>query len=38
VDLCLKKNEAMHRIVVSFWGAKPPEDHGPTSLKMNDFR
>jgi len=26
--LCSKKDKAIHRIVVLFWGAKPPEDHG----------
>jgi len=29
MDLYSKKDKAMHRIVVLFWGSKPPEDHGP---------
>jgi len=27
----------MHRIVVPFWGAKPPEDHGPKGWLQGYF-
>jgi len=27
-DMCSKKDKAVHRIVVPFVNAKPPEDHG----------